>query len=247
MAGESDTGPRILQAGEQAPFRIFLFGNRQANGSMEHHTYISAISTEEAPSFEVTFLEGEYTYVNQLGQLHVVGEVQNSGDTALDIRLLCGLYNAEGEVIDVVAYNVMPSSLGPGEVAPYEVVFQNPDPGSPFDPAAVSWSMQYDRWRMQTVDRASEELATTDGNVEFTTGRAIFTGQLLNNSGGPIHKALVVAGLRDRTTGQLVAVDYVLLIVELADGEGMEYQVEVSLNAALDSASLEPFLIARGR
>ncbi len=244
LAGECDQCVRHLAPGDKGPFRILMYGTAGVDASSKHRLYLTASRSVPLTAHEVTFTGEVYAYNDTLGHLHIVGEVQNSGEAALDLHLLGALYNADGDVIDAVTYDVMPASLGPGEVAPFDITHRCEDPESPIDLDSVSWNIQLDLARTRVVEQASPELATSG---DFFENWAAFSGEVANDTGGSIQLVLVVAGLRDEDSGQLAAMGRQLLAAELSSGERAQYNIRINMGSSLDPETLDSFVIARGK
>jgi hypothetical protein len=248
FTSQCDVCTRYLAPGETGPFRILMYGYpKPVEASADFQIFVSAVNAAPRKTFELGFSEYESTYLDSMDTFHVFGDLQNKSADVLEIHLLNTLYDADGNVIDASTYDVLPGSLAPGESAPYDLTFGGPNTALDIRQGSVSWKLQLDLFRTRTVDGASYTLATTGDTHEFSGNWGTFSGMILNDSGGEIQIVLVVAGLRDKNSGNLVGLGRKLIWEEIPDGGSIEYSLQVTLDPDLDPSTLEHFLIARGR
>jgi len=237
---------RYLAPGEKGPFKVLMFGYpNQIDTSGDFQIYVSAETMTPLETIEVSFSDYEHTFTDNYKLFHAIGEIQNNSEYIFDIHLLNTLYDANGNVIDVSSYNVLPASLSPGESAPYDIIFGGPQMEA-VNKGSVTWKSQLDYFSSRPVDDASFELGTSGDSHEFSGARGTFTGMVLNNTGEELQVVLVVVGLRDKS-GNLVGLGRELLWDGVPDGESIEYSVPIELDPSLNTSALEHFLIARGR
>ncbi|MDH4208622.1 MAG: fibronectin type III domain-containing protein [Anaerolineae bacterium] len=73
-------------------------------------------------------LMGVNDYVDDLGTLHLVGEVHNDADQYVDqIRVAVTFYDDAGNVLHSVTGASLLDLLGPGQLSPFAVVWEAPD------------------------------------------------------------------------------------------------------------------------
>ena len=77
---------------------------------------------------EVTLgLMGANDYVDDLGTLHLVGEVHNDADQYVDqIRVAVTFYDDAGNVLQAVTGSALLDLLGPGQRSPFVIVWEDP-------------------------------------------------------------------------------------------------------------------------
>jgi hypothetical protein len=65
----------------------------------------------------------QYSYVNDTGSFHIVGEVLNQAPvTARFVKIIATFYNAYGQVIGTDFTYTDPSNLAPGQMAPFDLI-----------------------------------------------------------------------------------------------------------------------------
>ena len=65
----------------------------------------------------------QYSYVNDTGSFHIVGEVLNQAPvTARFVKIIATFYNAYGQVIGTEFTYTDPSNLAPGQMAPFDMI-----------------------------------------------------------------------------------------------------------------------------
>ncbi len=237
-----------LEPGASGPFRVFAYGPAEGLDSIaDHAIYVDALPTSPEDPWALTFSEENRVYVDRYDDVHLVGEVTNTSDKNLDIRLLAAFYDADGNVLDADTFSI-PLDLAPGDTLPFDMV----GGWAPLeytrglfarvDSYTITWD-QYWTWESSEV---TVDLATANDAHEFNNNRASFTGQIVNDSGTAVDKAVIIVGLRDPATGQLMATDYDSIFDDIAAGGSADYNMSIDLKSGDDFDSMEIFFIVKG-
>jgi hypothetical protein len=87
----------------------------------------SATQPSPPPQEVILGLMGTNDYVDDLGVLHLVGEVHNDGSRNVDqIRIAITFYDEAGNVVDDITASALLELLAPGQRSPFVVVWENP-------------------------------------------------------------------------------------------------------------------------
>lgn len=237
-----------LQPGESGPFRVYMYGPAESLDEIVDHTiYVDALPTEPETPWPIIFSEENHVYVDRYDDVHLVGEVTNTGDQKLDIRLLAAFYDADGNVLDADTFS-MPLDLAPGETLPFDMVggWSPLEHTSGLFERVDSYTITWDQYWTWNSTETTVDLATDNDAQEFHNDRASFTGQIVNDSGTAVDKAVIIVGLRDAATGALVAAGYDSVFDEIAAGGSADYAVTIDLEPGIDASSLDIFFIVKG-
>jgi hypothetical protein len=232
---------RYLDAGDSGPFQFLIFGHTPEAVVDQYEIYFSAEAAEPIEGFEIAFSETVYTYTDPAGNFHILGDIQNSGNQILDLRLLATFYDQNQLIAGALAYDLPLNSLVPGESSPYDILLLDPPD------AVADWSIQVDLAGSRVVDSPSFILSTTGDEDNITEYLSTFSGQAVNDTGETLNIVLVVIGLREKSTGRLVGLSYSMLTGEFSPGSTIEYNLTISPDPQIDQGSLEKFIITRGR
>ncbi len=232
---------RYLDPGDSGPFQFLIFGHPSEAVVDHYEIYFSVETAAHIEGFEITFSEQIHAYTDPAGNFHILGDIQNSGNQILDLRLLATFYDQNQQIVGASAYDLPLNSLVPGESSPYDILLLEP-----LD-AVVDWSIQVDLAGSRVVDSPSFVLSTTGDEDNITEYLSTFSGQVVNDTGETLNIVLVVIGLREKSTGRLAGLSYSLLTGEFPAGSTVEYNLTISPDTEIDTASLEKFILTRGR
>ena len=251
IATANDAGVilRYLKPGASGPFRVTMDG--PASGVeeiVEYDIYLDAEITSPEDEMALSLSEHHDYVDSRFEDLHLVGEVTNDDDESWNVTLLAAIYDADDNVIDASSLNLPISALAPGETVPYDFYSWGPlNYKTGFIEQAVRYTVQWDPYWTWTTDTEYQELTTTNDDSSFDNGMGTFTGQVVNNSGGTIDSAVVILGMRDESTGQIIATSSTTIWDDIADGASAEYTIYVDLDPDMDADSLSYFTILRGK
>ena len=93
------------------------------------------------------------------------------------------------------------------------------------------------------------KLSLSDGNVSINNQQALFTGKVQNNMSGRINAGVVIAVVRQKASGEIVATGSQPLAItdSAAPGQVLDYSITVQLPANLDPAGLDTEISAQGQ
>ena len=238
---------RYLGPEGTGPFQMIMYGApAEVGGPTDFKIHISAVAVSPIESFEIGFSEAEFTFTDNLGFFHVLGDIQNLSDESLDIRLLATLYDADGNALDATTYDLALSTLSSGESVPYDIRFGGLSKGLDFSSAA-SWVLQLDPYGTRIVEGASVELSTSGDVQTYSDGLGAFTGEVINDTGQALQAVVVLVGLREPGSGQVLGMGNTFIMGEFPEGATAEYAINIILEPGFTPATAEAFIIVRGR
>jgi hypothetical protein len=208
--------------------------------------YIDAEITDPIDPINLTISDA-VNYLDGFENLHLVGQLTNDTDKVWSAYLVAGLYDANGNVIDAASLTLPINALKPGEFSPYDFDFWGPtDSTAGLMDAATEYTVQIDAyWTWETTTELLDMTSANDVN-EFDDFGGTFTGQVVNNTGGPIDSMTIVVYLVDKESGIIVATDYTYLYEEIADGGTLDYTVYLDPEDGFDINTAEYYIIVKG-
>jgi hypothetical protein len=235
-----------LAPGESTPFRVFMAGQAGGTPFFNFQAYAYAIPAAELPVSALT-LSDVYAFLDEFGQLHMVGEVANAGETALLVRLVASIYDQTSSVLDAALVDV-PLPLLPGARLPFDLTDWGPVNVTPdlYYNEGSYYTVQVDPYWL--VPAESELIALTPGAFTFTPAEysATYTGAVRNESGGPLTDIITLVILRDLASGVAIGmgIDYGLGVLEA--GQEAAYTIVAPIQAGTPAESYVAEVIAYG-
>ena len=241
----------VLAPGESTPFRLEFYAPLGLTEDMidEDTLYLDAIEIEDSlPSWEMTYSETINDYFDQWETYHLVGEIGNINNTVpLQIRLIAGAYDADGNVLDAAEVDIPLPALAPGETVPFDANFWCPlnfieGIGEQIDDYVIQWDPG------ATFIAASEytDITVQDEDISIEGEEASVSGTILNDSGGDIESAIIFAEVRDKESGEILATGYTVLFDPLAEDDTAPYQFLIELPTDFDEEAAQFTVEAKG-
>ena len=238
---------RYLDPGQSGPFRITMTGPKAGTADITDFViYTDAEVTAPVAPINVTISDA-VNYMDTFDNLHLVGQITNDSDKVLSIYMVAGLYDASGNVIDAASLTLPINALKPGEFSPYDFDFWGAaDSTAGFLDRAAEYSVQVDAYWTWETTTVLLDLTTANDTNDFDSFGGTFTGQVVNNSGGPVDSVVVIVYLVDKESGLIVVTDYRYLFEEIADGATLDYTVYLDPEEGFDVNSAEYYIIVKG-
>jgi len=233
--------PRSIPSGGQVPVQFLFYGHPVEQEIASQEVYISSVVNPGLETFDAAVLEPVHSYKDEASWVHVLGQVRNDSEAILDLTLLATLYDSEGQVAAADRTNPSIRSLNPGESSPFEFRFL--DTGIQIE----DWQIQVDPRLTRIVETPSFELAAEGEQVTPAEFQWTFTGSVVNETEETLEVVLIVAGVRDPSTGKLAGLAQELRMGEVPSGSSIDYSITVTTDTGIDQAGLEAFTILRGR
>jgi hypothetical protein len=169
-------------------------------------------------------------YFDNYGDFHIIGTVANNTDTYLTTRLVAGLYDSAGNVIDA-DYASLPIVLVPGEIgAPFDISYfssvnWNDDVAAMLD----TFTVQVDWYSTYEPYYDVVELETADDTYDQDGSTLTFTGNVTNTSTQNLSGMTVLLYIVDKD-GNVVAVNSTYLWPEgdsIAPNATLPYEITI--------------------
>lgn len=249
---------RYLQPGESGPVRASL--DLPPGGAQQVKSYrffMDSIVDQPAPlpldvKDNVKILSH---YTDQKGQFHLVGQITNPGKQELMTSLQATVYtdSTRSSVADAANFTTL-VPIQPGETLPFDLTgwgALNSTRGAWNQLAKqnAAISLRLEPFLTWTGSTSVAELSLTDGSVSINGQQAFFTGKVQNNMSGRINAGVVVAVVRQKSSGEIVATGSQPLDItdSAAPGQVLDYSIAVQLPANLDPAGLDTEISALGQ
>ena len=253
-----DVATRYLQPGESGPVRASL--DLPPGGAQQIKSYkffMDAVVDQPAPlplsvAHDVKIISH---YTDKNGQFHLVGQITNPGTREFMTSLQATVYidSTKSSVADA-SYNNTLVPIQPGETRPFDLTgwgALNSTLGL-WDQLAgqnAVIAVRLEPFLTWTETASVGKLLLSDGNVSITDQQALFTGKVENNMRGRINAGVVVAVVRQKSSGEIVATGSQPLAItdSAAPGQVLDYSIAVQLPANLDTAGLYSEISALGQ
>jgi hypothetical protein len=194
-------------------------------------------------------------YIDNNGQFHLVGQITNPGKQELMTSLQATIYtdSTKTSVADAAHFETL-VPIQPGETLPFDLTSWgalNTTRGL-WDRLAKQnavISLRLEPFLTWTETTTVAELSLGDGNVSINNQQALFTGKAQNDMNGRINAGEVVAVVRQKSSGEIVATGRQALDItdSAAPGQILDYSITVTLPPNLDPASLVTEVSALGQ
>lgn len=218
----------------------------EAPSLTNYKLYIDAVSTDPISTYDITLSETHNKYQDSNGDMHLVGSVTNNTTEPLNIYLVAGMYDKDGNCIDAnVVY--MPMPVNPGETFPYDFsVWGAVDYVPTAYEEAVNYQVFVD-WLSTFEADPTYILSTKDDANTYDGLAAHFTGNVVNSSGQDLTTALVSVSFYDKKTGELIATNLNFVPDVLTKDATAAYEVYVYPPYDNDPAETEIVITALGQ
>jgi hypothetical protein len=164
-------------------------------------------------------------YVNPSGDLIVVGEVQNTGNSILSsVSLNATAYSSDET--ELVSSNAMPyvSDFLPQQKAPFYIDFGNPGAGNSLTASSVS-NVEFTVSNAPTTNDTEYEGLALDAGLNGTSEGAYVVTGLVFNIGNQTANGIRVVGTYYNSAGTVVAVGFEILSGSLSPNNGTIFTV----------------------
>jgi hypothetical protein len=213
----------------------------------EYEIYIDAEITEPAEGFDLVFADSHHNYLDAYDSFHLVGEITNNEAEFLTLSMVAGIYDEDGNVIDVATTDIPTFSIAPGETLPYDFNYWGPINYklSSVD-LASSYTVQWDPYWTWTSSTEYVEISTENDVNEVSDYQITFTGQVYNDSGEDIDVATVIVSLYSVESGELVGMGYGGIYDTIGANERADYTVWIEISNDFDVNAVEYVIVAKG-
>ena len=248
-AGTLLAGTRILQAtgdaqgSDRTPFVIDVSGPVLTGTTPAYYVdAVPATATDAATANDI-HLQLANTFVDGTNNVHVVASVTNSGTETVTVRVVAGLYEKDGKVLDASNEDVA-LYLAAGDTDPVGFSFF---PSVNGNNAAIAkldtYSVQIDPfWTFPTTSSIVNLQATNviTSSLGAGSGEATIKGTVTNTTKKNLANASVVVAVLD-PGGKLIATDYTVASPQSGawtPGQKVDFQITIQLPASVDPGAV---------
>jgi hypothetical protein len=223
------------------PFRITMYGPKTGTDTLDQYQLYFDAETTDSQEFLISAkndLTDLTEYVDAYGQFHLVGEITNSADKNIGVRLVATIYDKDKNVIDASSMDTAISAIKPGEMIPYEFNYWGPLDGKKgaydeFD----TYKVQVDPTWTWTTDTDLSDLSDTIQNDtnDFDEYQGTFKGEIVNSTKADLDSVVIIVGIYGKKgqpdENKLVATGYSYADItdKLAAGKSATYTVYVPI------------------
>jgi hypothetical protein len=225
-----------LDPGEFGPFRLTIpNSNIETQGSTEYKVFFDATRTKPEDYLDLEINEKLNHFRDKSGIFHLVGEISNESEQALSVRVLAGIYDSEGLVIDASSTSLPLSAIQPRETLPFEFDSWGPQSFKRGVPqTSHTYSVQWDPYWTLPNEINYVNLEIIGGTQQFNPGKGIFSGSITNTSSFQISSFTLILSIYNIHTGVIQAVSSTEFMDGLLVGETISYEVGFDYPDTLD-------------
>jgi hypothetical protein len=221
--------------------QFLFYGHPQ---DLEIDRYEIFISSNQHPGFDefdILLTEPVHTYQDENGWFHVIGEIQNESKDVINLHLIGTFYNQTGAVLGAATTSPSLRTLNPGERSPYDVKLLNPVE------TVADWQIQIDPALSRKMATPSTVLTLLEVEKTSSEFQWSFSGSVNNDSQNELKSIVVVAGLRDTQSGNIIGLSQVHLRGEFQPGSPLDFYLPINPDRSFDLSGVEEFILIRGR
>jgi len=192
---------------DRSPFVIHIYGPVPAGATP--HFYLDA---QPGDPNDITVaadvhLHLDTSFADANNDVYLVATVTNSGTNTMTVRVMSGLYDKDGKVLDGSSADA-PIDLGPGATSPVPMsLFGNLNGNAKLVGQVVSYTAQIDPYWTFSVESKFVSLKATNVTTTIDGSSLSVKGDVANTSGQTLTSATVVLIVHD-AGGKLVAADW---------------------------------------
>ncbi len=248
-AGYAQVTPRTLAPGERSPMRATIELPPGAGAAVSSHRFFMDVLAQDAaaaqplnPAKDVQVLSH---YTDGDGHFHLLGQITNSSAQPVMTAVQASVYSVEkSKLLDAGQYATW-LPLAPGQTLPFDISdwgALNALPGalSGVD-ANTNISLRLEPFLSWNSATPAVELSQIGSTESIENGTAVFSGQVKNDSGRGITSGLVLAVVKQKADGKIVAVGNVHLTItdSAAPGAVLDYSLKLPLPAGIDTSAIQ--------
>jgi hypothetical protein len=219
----------------------------QAGTLTNYILYSDAVIIDPAPTYDISISEKNNDYQDINGDMHLVGSATNNTTAPMNLSLVAGIYDENGNCIDANSVYV-PIPINPGEIYPYDFNMWGTMDYVPSAKEATTRSIVYIDWRYTyEAPSPASKLTTKDDSNSFDGNVGVFKGTVVNNSGQDLTTAIVIVNLYDKSSGELIATSYSYVAESLTYNATGTYEVYLYPPNDFDPANVNIAITAFGQ
>jgi hypothetical protein len=222
----------------------------QAEDLTQFTLYSDGLIVDPSPTYDISISDKHFDYQDFHGDTHLVGSATNNTSEPLNIYLVSGAYDEDGNCIDASSVYVpyFPLPLNPGETLPYDFTLWGALNFEPDAYEAVSQYKVFINWKYKVaVSSEAIELSTKADTNTFDDGVSYFNGTVINNSGQDLTTVIVTISIYDKSSGDLIATNYSFVPEAVPNTGTGSYEVYLYPPADIDLDNVNIVITAIGQ
>jgi hypothetical protein len=233
---------------DRSPFVIRLSGPVKKDVTPNFYVDGVAGSSSDMETAADVHLKLNTSFVDANNDVHILATLSNSGTNTMTVRLVAGLYDQSGKVLDGSS-NDSPLYLTPGASAPVPVYFFPVVDGNPdLINQVVSYTAQIDPYWTFPSSREFVALNASNVTTEASGSSLTIKGEVVNTSSKPLDRATVMIVIRG-ADGKLVTADWTTAAPDsgaIAPKAKQTWSVTTELPTKVDPATLKVETVVQG-
>ena len=237
-----------LESNGSGPFVMMFDAPIGDAGLLTNYTlYSDALGTNPTSIVDISLSDKQNDYQDTNGDFHLAGSITNNSAKPMNIHLVAGAYDANGNCLDANSV-YLPLPVNPGETLPYDTTIWG---ALDYVPAAYEAATQYKiyiDW-LSTYEASSQaySLPTKEDTNSFSQSVVNFAGTVVNNSGQDLYTTIVIVALFDKLSGELIATNYSFIPEFLPINGTGSYEVSLYPPIEIDPQNIDIIITALGQ
>ncbi len=233
--------------GDRTPFALAIDG--PPDPGVQAAYYVDAEVAEPRTTAADVTVNVTYRFADEFDDLHLAAAVTNNSGQMLTVRLVAGLYAADGAVLDVASAST-PIYVAPGATVPVSLEYFDSLNRSAEAQAQVNRvTVQVDPFWTYPITYAVAELQTANEVKEpVGTAQYSFRGDVVNSSQAELTSATLILAIYDGADN-LVASNWIIVYPEaetFKPGETLPFDMSVYLPTDTDLSDYTFTTIVQG-
>jgi hypothetical protein len=249
---------RYLAPGESGPVRATLDLPPGGAGQIKSYRFFMDVLVNEPSPLPLDIkhdVQITSHYIDMDGHFHLLGQITNPGSKGLMACLQVTVYadSTRNTVVDAADFTTW-ISLASGETIPFDMTgwgALNNTHGlwNELDKQNAAISVRIEPFLTWASDANVAKLSLVNGGVSFADQKAVFTGKVKNDSSSSINNGVVIAVVRQKSSGVIVAVgsEHLDIVGTTASGQSLDYYLAIPLPANIDPSAVETEVTAMGQ
>jgi hypothetical protein len=219
----------------------------QAGALTNYALYSDALFTNPTSTYDISLSDKPNNYQDNNGDTHLVGSTTNNTTEPMNLYLVAGAYDGNGNCIDTNTVFV-PLPINPGETFPYDFIMWG---ALDYVPATYEEATQFKiniDW-LSTYEASSQayKLTTKDETHSFDQSVGTFNGIVVNNSGQNLTTTIVFVALYEKTSGELIATSFSFVPESMTKDASGTYEVYLYPPNDIAPANIDIVITALGQ
>ena len=233
---------------DRSPFVIHIPGPVKPGGTPNFYMDANQGNPGDIDAAADIHLHLDTSFADANNDVYVVATVSNSGTNTMTVRVMSGLYDQDGKVLDGSSADA-PINLAPGGSSPVPMYyFANLNGDADLIARVVSYTAQIDPYWTFSVNSDFVTLQASNVTTEIDGSSLTVKGDVTNTSSQALRSATVVITLRD-ADGNVLAADWALAEPnsgDFASKTTQSWSTTIALPTKVDPKSLKVDTIVQG-